>query len=116
MRAWPASSVMYVVTSATHHHPSRIAFVLTLAILLWPHRASAAEQGWIEIRSPHFRVLSDGSDKEARAVAHQFEQIRTAFATALPSLHLDPPIPLLILAPKDEASARNLLPEMWKRK
>ena len=90
--------------------------LVCLIVLLWPPGAPAAEKGWVEVRSPHFRVLSDGSEKEARAVARQFEQIRVAFATALPSLHLESPVPLLILALKDEASARRLLPEMWKRK
>src|SRR5262249_54822186 len=36
--------------------------------------------------------------------------------TALPSLRLDSPAPLLILAPKDEGSVKTLFPEMWKQK
>src|SRR5215471_4559378 len=86
---------------------------LGIALLL-PQFAQAAPKNWAEIRSPHFRVLSDGSEAEARSVARQFERIREAFATALPSLHLDSPAPLLILAPKDESSAKALLPDMWK--
>src|SRR5262245_33860419 len=82
--------------------------------LLFSLSATAAEKGWIEVRSPHFRVLSDGAEHEARTVAGRFEQMRMAFATALPWLRLDPPVPLLILAPRDETSLKTLLPEMWK--
>src|SRR6185503_16531874 len=38
------------------------------------------------------------------------------FAAALPWLRLESPVPLLILAAKDESSVKSLLPEMWKRK
>ena len=88
---------------------------LCSAVLLWTHAAYGADKAWTEVRSEHFRVLSDGDAKEARAVARQFEQIRAAFAAALPSLNPDPPVPLLILAPKDATSAKALLPQMWKR-
>src|SRR5215510_77252 len=75
----------------------------------------AADKDWVEVRSPHFRVLSDGGEREALAVARQCERMRTAFAAAMPWLRLDSPTPLLTLAPRDENSARDLTPEMWKR-
>ena len=100
-----------------HKGPGSIARLLVCLFgLFLPLGESAAEKGWVEVRSPHFRVLSDGSEKEARTVARQFEQIRVAFAAALPWLRVDSPVPLLILAPQDESSARTLLPEMWKRR
>jgi tetratricopeptide (TPR) repeat protein len=77
--------------------------------------AQAEQKIWLEARSPHFRVLSDGTEAEARSVARQFEKIRVAFATALPTLHLDSPAPLLILALRNESSAKALLPDLWKR-
>ncbi len=78
--------------------------------------ASAGERAWIEVRSAHFRVLSDGSEHDARRVAREFEQMRAVFSTGFPSMRLDSGAPLLILAPRDENSARALAPQMWKRK
>ena len=36
--------------------------------------AAAAEKPWLEVRSPHFRVLTDASANDARRVAYEFEQ------------------------------------------
>jgi tetratricopeptide (TPR) repeat protein len=76
--------------------------------------ATAADPAWVEVRSPHFRVISDGSEKEARQVARGFEQIRSVFAILLPNLKLDSGPPFLILAPTDEGSTKRLVPEYWK--
>jgi tetratricopeptide (TPR) repeat protein len=78
--------------------------------------ASAGEKAWIEVRSPHFRVLSDGSDREVRRVAREFEQMRTVFASGFPNLRLDSGAPLLVLAPRDEYSMKALAPQLWKQK
>lgn len=93
---------------------SRIGFSLLLLVVCIP--ASGADKGWIEVRSPHFRVLSDGAEKDARRVAREFEQIRAVFAMTFPALRLDSGAPLLVLAPRDESSAKALLPRMWKQK
>ena len=96
--------------------PSAAAWLLVLfAFELFAREGFAADKQWIEVRSPHFRILSDGGERQARAVARQCERMRTAFATAMPWLRLDSPTPLLVLAAKDESSARDLAPEMWKR-
>jgi Tfp pilus assembly protein PilF len=90
--------------------------ILLSLVFLFPLHAFAADKPWIEIRGPHFRVLSDGDERDARLVALRFEQMRSAFTAAFPGLRLDPPVPLLILAARDERSIKTLLPEMWKRK
>ena len=66
--------------------------------------AHPADPNWYEIKSDHFRVLTDGSEKEGRAVAREFEQIRAVLAAVLPSLR-DSAVPLLIVAARDEGSA-----------
>ncbi len=78
--------------------------------------AYAGEKRWVEVRSPHFRVLSDGSDKDARRIAREFEQMRTVFASGFPNLRLDSGAPLLVLAPRDEPSMKALAPQLWKEK
>jgi tetratricopeptide (TPR) repeat protein len=69
---------------------------------------------WVEVRTPHFTVASNDGEKTARRVADQFEQIRFLFSKALlSSVRLDPSIPILILAVKNEKSLSQLLPEYW---
>ena len=56
----------------------RIFLLLTVfAALLAPARDKP--ENWLEVRSPHFIVLSDSSEKQARHVADQFERMRTVF-------------------------------------
>ncbi|HEV3042142.1 MAG TPA: tetratricopeptide repeat protein [Candidatus Angelobacter sp.] len=38
---------------------------------------------WIEVKSPHFRVLTDANEKRGRELAEQFEQMRAVFAELL---------------------------------
>lgn len=92
---------------------------LSLACLIWlfiPLFAHGGEKPWVEVRSPNFRVLSDGSDKDARRVAREFEQMRAVFADNFPNFRLDSGAPLLVLAARDENSAKTLAPQLWKQK
>ena len=68
---------------------------------------------WVEVRSPNFRVMSNGGEKKAREVAVHFEQIRTVYRSSLPfaAAHASPLI--TILAAKDEKSLSQLLPDYW---
>src|SRR6267143_5293730 len=78
--------------------------------------ASDPNQGWLEVRSPHFVVSSNAGEKEARRIADQFEQIRALFHAAFPNLRVDPAEPVLILAAKNENTMKMLLPEEWEVK
>jgi len=75
-----------------------------------------AAETWFEVRSPHFRVLSNASEKSAQLVAREFEQIRFAFSQTIQGARTESGVPFLIIAPTDEASTKELLPEMWKQK
>jgi tetratricopeptide (TPR) repeat protein len=76
--------------------------------------ARADEKPWVEVRSPHFRIITNGSDRSAAHVAREFEQMRSVFAAEFPGFVLDPPTPLLILAPKDEETFNSLAPALRK--
>jgi hypothetical protein len=76
---------------------------------------SASEKPWMEVRSPRFRVLTNGSTGEGRKVAHEFEQLRHVFSTRFPNARLHSGAPLLILAARDDGTAKNLDPAGWKR-
>jgi tetratricopeptide (TPR) repeat protein len=79
-------------------------------------QAADKDEAWVEVRSPHFIVASNAGEKQARRVANQFEQIRAAFQTVKPGIRVDPGQPIIILAAKNEAALKNLLPEFWERK
>ena len=77
---------------------------------------ASAERPWIEVRSPHFRVLTNGDKGQARGVAHEFEQMRYLFVTQFPQFRLESGAPLTIFAARDEGTAKALEPYVWKRK
>ena len=69
---------------------------------------------WIEVQTPHFIVASNDGAKTARGVADQFEQIRFLYSKALNrGLRMDPGIPILIFAMKNEKALSQLMPEYW---
>lgn len=82
-------------------------------ILVAGAACSASDKEWFEVRSQHFRVITDGSEKDARRVAREFEQIRFAMSGVYPKLRLDSGAPLLVLCPRDESSLKALAPEFW---
>lgn len=84
-------------------------FLLFCSILL-----TGQSKPWAEIRSPHFRVITDGSERDARHVARAFEQMRAVFESQFPGFKLETPAPLTVLAARDEQTMRWLLPQMFK--
>src|SRR5260370_4276090 len=72
---------------------------------------------WTEVQTPHFIVASNDGENTARRFADQFEQIRFLYSKALNrGVKLDPGIPILILAVKNEKSLSQLIPEYWAQK
>lgn len=94
----------------------RSVFVLTCFLLAGFAAAHASDKTWIEVDSPHFRVLSNGSASDARHVAREFEQLRYVFATEFPDFRLESGAPLVIFAARDEATAKAMEPVVWKSK
>jgi hypothetical protein len=56
-----------------------IALISTL-LLLFAGVSFAADKPFTEVRSPNFRVLTNGSEHDARRIALEFEQMRAVFA------------------------------------
>jgi tetratricopeptide (TPR) repeat protein len=91
-------------------------FLPLLAGSLSPATRSADKKNekvepWVEIRTPHFVVMSDGGEKTARRVADQFDLVRRIFQATMPNAHFDTGVPIQILAAKDGKSFATLLPE-----
>jgi tetratricopeptide (TPR) repeat protein len=92
--------------------PTRI-FLLLTVFAAFAATARAKEESWVEVRSPHFTVLSDSNEKQARHVADQFERMRAVFHDRFPKSSIDPGAPIVVLAVKDEKSFRSLEPEAY---
>src|SRR5271157_2364814 len=87
-----------------------ISFLLLSTLSLRPNSASAAEPPWLEIHSPHFTVITDAGEKKGREVAVRFEQMRSVFASMLGKDRLNQPVPLTILAFKNDKTYYQLAP------
>jgi len=71
---------------------------------------------WVEVRSPNFVVVTDGGERQGRILAYQFEMIRAVFQYDFKQKDGSGEPPLTILAAKDEATMRALLPEFWAKR
>jgi tetratricopeptide (TPR) repeat protein len=107
---------MVGIVNTVSFRPFQITFLLLLLAPAAPVRAADANQNWVEVRSPHFTVASNASEKDGRRIAEQFEQIRAMFHAAFATFRVDPAQPILILAAKNEGTMKLLLPEEWEAK
>lgn len=90
--------------------------VLLTCVLGLSALASGTEKSWIEVKSPHFRVLTDSGAADGRQVAREFERFRAVFAARFSDFRLDSGAPLTIFAAHDEQTAKTLDPSLWKIK
>jgi Flp pilus assembly protein TadD len=85
-----------------------------LVLLTWAccsiPASAATEPPWLEIHSAHFTVITDAGDKKGREVALRLEQMRAVFVTLLTKDRLNQPVPLTILAFKDDKSYYQAAP------
>ncbi|MBN2241405.1 MAG: DUF1570 domain-containing protein [Acidobacteria bacterium] len=95
--------------------PGRCFFV-QIFFLFFASLGIAAEEVWIEVKSPHFIVISNAPAKQARRTAKLFEQYRLLIQTAMVDCKVDPPIPLTVFAAKNEKSFKTLLAEEKQEK
>jgi hypothetical protein len=89
--------------------------VLWLLPLLGVVTASAQTkvENWLEVRSPHFIVVTNGNEKQGRHIADLFERMRSVFHTRFPKMQVDPGSPIVVIALKDEKDFRALEPEAY---
>jgi len=84
-------------------------FLTVLSLALLSALMFADEKPWIEVKSPHFRLITNGEQSDGRHVLQHFELMRAVFA-AQPGFKLDASAPLLIIAARDERAMKKLLP------
>src|ERR1700674_5678086 len=89
--------------------PSSLTRAMLLGALL-VSSSTAAEPPWLELHSTHFTVITDAGEKKGREVALRFEQMRTVFASLLAKDRLRLPVPLTILALKNDKAFYQMAP------
>jgi Flp pilus assembly protein TadD len=88
-------------------------FALIWAAVFLNSHFARAEERWIEVKSPHFTVISNSSEGQAREVAYKFEQIYETFAHGFPQLRTDSGAETIVLAVRSESDLKALLPKSW---
>jgi len=78
--------------------------------------ARASGPAWMEVRSPHFTVVTDAGEKEGRRVADQFERMRWVFQTLFPKSNVDPIAPILVIAVRHKEEMLALEPAIYREK
>ena len=63
--------------------------LLLCFLVAYPLTLCAADQP-IEVSSPHFRLITDAGDKQARHVLDNFERMRWMFQTLFPKINVGP--------------------------
>lgn len=98
----------------SHFNTSHCFRLITLALALLLTRTATAEDTWREVRSPHFRVLTNASERDGRTVASEFEQMRYVFVVLFKRENIEAGAPLTVIAARDAATLHDLEPAVWK--
>jgi Flp pilus assembly protein TadD len=85
-------------------------WIALCCLLLHPAFLTAADPGWIEVRSEHFSVITDAGEKNGRHVVDLFEQMRAAFGLIFVRTKINQPIPLQIIAFRNTKEFRQYCP------
>jgi tetratricopeptide (TPR) repeat protein len=83
--------------------------LLVIGILCHPLTCRAKAEAWVEISSPHFVVVSDGSSKQAVDTARSLEQFRQLIKRVLHTLDVEPKERLKVFAIRSGKTWRELI-------
>ncbi len=97
--------------------PYRLRDVLLLlcALLGSIPLAFSSEPQWVEVRSPHFSVVTDAGEKRGREAAMRFEQMRAVFGALMTKANVNLAVPLQIVAFRSTKEMRQFTP-LWNGK
>ena len=91
-------------------------FIFLTGFLLLSLAGSAADkkpvakEGWLDIRSAHFDIITDAGEKRGREVAVRLEQMRKVLGALIMRDKLKLPEPVEVLALKNDADYERLSP------
>ena len=90
----------------------RVATLFSVHAVLCSTLFASPEQ-WIEVRSPHFTVLTDSNEKQARHTLDQFERMRWMFQTLFPKSNVDPAAPIVVFAARNTKTFQEFEPAAY---
>ncbi len=85
-------------------------FILAALLLLASSLAAAAPESWVEVKSPHFSVITDTGADQGRRIALRFEQMRAVFGQVFRRSKINLPVPLQIVAFRNGKEMRPFVP------
>jgi hypothetical protein len=81
-----------------------------------PRLAAATPERWIQIRSDHFLIVTNSSEKDARHTAAQFERMRAVFKFLIPTAGSGENSVITVLALKNQKDFQALEPPAYLAK
>lgn len=94
---------------------NRSAAVLILIAMVAGTACASAPQ-WVEVRSPHFTIVSDANEKQARHILDQLERMRWVFQTLFPKVNVDSAEPIVVLGAKNGKTFQTFEPAPYLAK
>jgi tetratricopeptide (TPR) repeat protein len=95
-------------------HSSVVLVLLTLTLNLLPEHSlrlgASAKETWTSVRSKHFLLVGNASERDIRKVATKLEQFRDVFARLFPKANLNSPVPITVLVFKNRGSYLPFMP------
>ncbi|HZB88635.1 MAG TPA: tetratricopeptide repeat protein [Terracidiphilus sp.] len=90
--------------------------ILLLSLATAMPLARAAEPVAIEVTSPHFTVVTQAGDKQARHLLDNFERMRWMFHTLFPKIQVDPEAPMVVIAARNRKEFQSVEPAAYLAK
>lgn len=89
----------------------RLFSALSFGVFLYLSQpAHAGTPQWVEVKSPHFSVVTDAGEKKGREVATRFEQMRAVFGKLFARASVNIPVPLQIVAFRNSKELSQMAP------
>src|SRR5579884_1332690 len=88
---------------------------VTALVLVAGQSCIASPPQWVQVRSPHFTVITDAGEARGRTVAADFEQMRDVSGTFMNRPNLSLSAPLDIVAFRNTKEMRRFVP-LWRGK
>lgn len=83
--------------------------VLTVVVLFVVTPASAKDK-WTKIKSKHFTLIGNASERDIRTVGTKLEQFRSVFAQLFPRVRIDSPVPITVIVFKSKSAYVPFMP------
>lgn len=72
--------------------------ILCFLVVVLSTSAAFADEQWVEVKSPHFQLITDGGERRGREVLQRFEEMRAGFGVLFNKLNVNISVPLTIVA------------------